>query len=178
MGGGHEASVTIVTPKLVRVIIGVDDTDTKEKGATWATVLSMAKECPVGRFMEHRIIQLNPRSPTKTTNCVATAVSFAVREKDIPALIEYCFDYIRRRSYSEDAVMAVFTGLRVPKALSEFGYDAKSVMFEREKGVAVAAEAGVQIIEITGAGGTIGAIAAIGCFDLGIEAAGVPEDFE
>lgn len=178
MGGGHESKVTIVTPKMVRVIIGVDDTDTKEKGATWAVGLSMARNCPYGKFLEHRIIQLNPKSPTKTTNCVATAVSFAVREKDVPALVEYCFDFIKERSYSEDAVMTVFTGLDIPKELSEFGYQAKSVMFEREKGIEIAQKCGVQIIEVTGKGGTIGAIAAIGCFDLGTEAAGVPEDFE
>jgi hypothetical protein len=40
----------------------------------------MARECPYGHFMEHKIVQLNPRCPTKTTNCVATAVSFAIRE--------------------------------------------------------------------------------------------------
>ena len=33
IGGGHTAHVDIFTPKLIRVIIGVDDTDTKEKGA-------------------------------------------------------------------------------------------------------------------------------------------------
>ena len=31
MGGAHRAHVDIITPKLVRVIIGIDDTDTKEK---------------------------------------------------------------------------------------------------------------------------------------------------
>lgn len=178
MGGGHEASVTIVTPKMVRVIIGVDDTDTKEKGATWAAGLAMAQKCPVGKFMEHRIVQLNPKSPTKTTNCVATAVSFAVREKDIPALIEFCFDFIKEHSYSEDAVMTVFQGLKIPEPLQKFGYDAKSIMFDIGKGIEVAQQNGVQIINVTGSGGTIGAIAAIGCFDLGTEAAGVPEDFE
>lgn len=178
IGGGHEAKVTIVTPKMIRVVIGIDDTDTKEKGATWAVGLSMARGCPYGKFLEHKIIQLNPRSPTKTTNCVATAISFAVCEKDVPALIEYCFDYIRKHSFSEDAVMTVFSGLRIPEALSEFGYRAKSVMFDREECIRIAQENGVQILEVTGSGGTVGAVAAIGCFDLGVEAAGMPEDFE
>ena len=42
MGGAHKATVEIVTPKMVRVIVGVDDTDTKEKGASWVTSLKMA----------------------------------------------------------------------------------------------------------------------------------------
>ena len=178
MGGGHEARVKIVSKKMVRLIIGVDDTDTKEKGATWATALSMANQAPVGYFLEHRIIQLNPKSPTKTTNCCATAVSFAIEEKDIPALIEFCYDFLRKNSYSQDAVMTVFKGLEIPKGLSDFGYSAKSVMYEKQKAVEVAEANGVQIMNVTGEGGLIGAVAAIGCFDLGPEAAGVPEDFE
>jgi tRNA(Ile2) C34 agmatinyltransferase TiaS len=128
--------------------------------------------------MEHRIIQLNPKSPTKTTNCCATAVSFAVEEKDIAALVEYCYDYIKKGSYSDAAVMTVFKGLSVPKDLSDFGYSAKSVMYEKSKAIEVAENNGVQIINVTGDGGLVGAVAAIGCFDLGPEAAGVPEDFE
>ena len=36
----------------------------------------------------------------------------------------------------------------------------------------------IEIYEITGKKGTIGAVAAIGCFDLGVRSAGIPEDFE
>jgi len=35
----------------------------------------------------------------------------------------------------------------------------------------------VHIHEITGRRGAIGAVAAIGCFDLGLYSAGLPEDF-
>lgn len=178
MGGAHTAHVDIITPKLVRVIIGVDDTDTKEKGATWATSLAMARDCPVGYFMGHKIIQLNPRCPTKTTNCCGTAVAFAVREEEIPKLVEFCYDYVKRNSYSQDAVMTVYKGLEIPKALSDFGWSAKSIMYKNADAEKIAAENGVQIINVTGSGGTIGAVAAIGCFDMGIRAAGIPEDFE
>lgn len=177
IGGGHTAHVDIITPKMVRLVIGVDDTDTKEKGATWATALKMGQNAPVGHFLEHKIIQLNPKTPTKTTNCCSSAVSFAVREEDIPRLTEYCVDFLKKESYSTDAVMTVFQGLEVPKRLVEYGWSAKSTMYTREDAVKVAEECGVQIISITGTDGTIGAVAAIGCVDLGPEAAGVPEDF-
>ena len=42
----------------------------------------------------------------------------------------------------------------------------------------IADENGVEIISVTGNGGIIGAVAAIGCADLGTEAAGVVEDFQ
>jgi len=179
MGGGHVAHVDIITPKLVRVIIGIDDTDTKEKGATWVAGLKLGTQCPIGKFIEHKIVQLNPNAPNKTTNCCGTAVSFAVKESEIPALIEFATDFIRKESYSEDAIMTVFQGLQIPKGLSDFGWSCKSVLYKPEDAIKVAGDNGVQIISLNGGmKGVIGAVAAIGCFDMGERAAGVPQDFE
>ncbi len=178
IGGAFKANVDIITPKMVRVIIGLDDTDTKEKGASWVVSLQLGTTCPIGRFIDHKIIQLNPKVPNKTTNCCSTAVSFAVKEEDIPALIEYCREFIKRNTYSEDAVMTVYKGLRTPEALRKFGWDAKTILFTPDEAIKVAEENGVQIISVTGTKGVIGAVAAIGCFDYGYKAAGIPEDFE
>lgn len=177
IGGAHRAHVDIITPKMVRVIIGIDDTDTKEKGASWVVSLKLGMECPIGRFLEHKIIQLNPKVPNKTTNCCSTAVSFAVKEEEIPALIEYAVDFVRKQSYSEDAVITVFQGLEVPKKLRDYGWSCKSVLYTTDDAIKVAEETGVQIISVTGLKGVIGAVAAIGCFDLGERSAGIPEDF-
>ena len=178
IGGAHRAHVDIITPKLVRVIIGIDDTDTKEKGASWVASLKLGMSCPIGHFIEHKIIQLNPEVPNKTTNCCSTAVSFAVSEREIPALIEYAVDFIRKESYSEDAVITVYQGLEVPEKLRDFGWSCKSVLYTPADAMRVAEENGVQIISVTGMKGVIGAVAAIGCFDLGEKSAGIPEDFE
>lgn len=178
IGGAHRAHVDIITPKLVRVIIGIDDTDTKERGASWVTSMRLGTTCPIGRFIEHKIIQLNPKVPNKTTNCCSTAVSFAVREEEIPALIEYAVDFVRKESYSDDSVITVYQGLQVPEALRDFGWSCKSVLYTPEDAIRAAEENGVQIISVTGTKGVIGAVAAIGCFDLGERSAGIPEDFE
>lgn len=177
IGGAHRAHVDIITPKMVRVIIGIDDTDTKEKGASWVVSLKLGMECPIGRFLEHKIIQLNPKVPNKTTNCCSTAVSFAVKEEEIPALVEYAVDFVRKQSYSEDAVITVFQGLEVPEKLRDYGWSCKSVLYTTDDAIKVAEETGVQIISVTGLKGVIGAVAAIGCFDLGERSAGIPEDF-
>lgn len=177
IGGAHRAHVDIITPKMVRVIIGIDDTDTKERGASWVVSLKLGMECPIGRFLEHKIIQLNPKVPNKTTNCCSTAVSFAVKEEEIPALIEYAVDFVRKQSYSEDAVITVFQGLEVPEKLRDYGWSCKSVLYTTDDAIKVAEETGVQIISVTGLKGVIGAVAAIGCFDLGERSAGIPEDF-
>ena len=178
IGGAHRAHVDIITPKLVRVIIGIDDTDTKEKGASWVTSMKLGTTCPIGRFIEHKIIQLNPKVPNKTTNCCSAAVSFAVREEEVPALIEYAVDFVRKESYSDDSVITVYQGLHVPEALRDFGWSCKSVLYTPEDAIRVAEENGVQIISVTGTKGVIGAVAAIGCFDLGERSAGIPEDYE
>ena len=178
IGGAHVAEVEIVTPKMVRIIIGVDDTDTKEKGASWVATMKFGNECPIGRFLEHKIIQLNPKVPSKTTNCCSTAVSFAVKEEDIPKIIEFAKRFFTENSYSKDTVMTVFVGLKIPKALEKFGWDAKSIIFTEKDAIAAAKKSGVEVIELTGKKGIIGAVAAIGCFDMGARSAGLPEDFK
>jgi len=178
IGGAHRIEVTVVTPKLVRVVIGVDDTDTREKGATWASVLKLARACPVGHFLEHKIIQLNPEAPNKTTNCTSSAVSFAVLEKEVEGLVQYFVESVRKETFSDNTVVAVFVGLRVPDPLVKYGWEAKSILYSADSAFRVAEQNGVRIIEITGRNGAIGAVSAIGCFDLGLRAAGLPEDFE
>ncbi|MDR2866062.1 MAG: DUF1743 domain-containing protein [Methanomassiliicoccaceae archaeon] len=177
IGGAHYAEVEIVTPKMVRVIIGVDDTDTKEKGASWVTTMNLGAKCPYGKYIDHKIIQLNPLVPNKTTNCCSTAVSFAVEPNERDKLIGYAKEFLAESTYSDNTVMTVFEGLRIPKELEDFGWNAKRIIFKVDDALDVAKRCGVDVIEITGTKGTIGAVAAIGCFDMGLRSAGVPEDF-
>jgi len=178
MGGAKMACTEIVTPKMVRVIIGVDDTDTPESGASWVASLKMGKSCPYGRYLEHKIVQLNPKAPNKTTNCCSTAVSFAVVPEDVDKLVEYCKEFLKKESYSDATVMTVFKGLKASKELTDWSWSAKSVLYRPEDALKIAEENGVEVIYVTGKKGVIGAVAAIGCFDMGVEAAGVPEDFD
>lgn len=176
IGGAHRIEVTVTSPKLVRVIIAVDDTDTKERGATWASVLKLARECTIGHLLEHKIVQLNPNVPEKTTNCSSTGVSFAVREEEAPALIEYFVNTVRRESVSKNTAIVIFQGLKVPQALVDYGLRAKKEILTVDIARAAARDGGASIIEVTGPRGTIGAVAGLGCFDLGLRAAALPED--
>lgn len=176
IGGAHRVEVSITTPKLVRVIFAVDDTDTKEKGASWVLMLRMARECPVGHYLEHKIIQLNPNVPEKTTNCVSVGVSFAVAEKDIPALTDHVLRFVKDNTFSDNTTLAIFQGLKIPAEVEDYGHRAKREIFRIEDARKVADRNGVTIIEVTGKRGTIGAVAGIGCFDMGLKAAALPED--
>lgn len=178
MGGAHTVNTEIVTPKMIKVIIGMDDTDTKDGGASWVTSLKMATTCPYGKFLEHKIIQLNPKAPNKTTNCCSTAVSFVVYPKDLNKLIEHCVDFVTKNTLSDNTVMTVFTGLKIPEKLVDWGWKAKSILYTKEEAYQAAKENDVRVINIDKDNGVIGAVAAIGCFNIGIKSAGLPEDFE
>lgn len=179
LGGAHSVEVEIVTHKRVRIILGLDDTDTPSQGATWVVTMKLSRDCPYGEFIQHKIIQLNPKAPNKTTNCCSTAISFAVREDEKEKLIEYAKEFFAKESFSEDTVMTVYEGLRIPEELAQWSWDAKSVLYEVEDAVRMAEKHGVRTYSLKkGDKGVIGAVAAIGCFDMGLRSAGLPEDFD
>jgi methanogenesis imperfect marker protein 11 len=177
VGGANRIEVTIATPKMIRAVFAVDDTDTKEKGASWVLMLKAAREAPVGHLLVHKIVQLNPNVKEKTTQCVAVGVSFAVVEKDFPELRRHFIEYIKKGTFSQNTVLAIIKGLRIPEIVRDYGQRAKREVLTIEDAEYAARKGGVELVEITGPRGAIGAVAGIGCHDLGIEAAGLPEDF-
>jgi methanogenesis imperfect marker protein 11 len=178
VGGANRIEVMVKTPKMIRAIFAADDTDTKEKGASWVLMLKCAQTCPVGHFLEHKIVQLNPNAPDKTTQCVAVGISFAVQEKDLRALHDYVVKFVRENTLSKHTALAVFKGLRIPKILEDYGMRAKKEILTIEDAVAAAQAGGTEIVEITGRRGAIGAVAGVGCFDMGPRAAMIPEDWQ
>jgi methanogenesis imperfect marker protein 11 len=177
-GGAHRAEVEVVTPVMRRLLVGIDDTDTKEEGATWALGLRLGKSFPVGRFLQHRLVQLNPMVPEKTTNCVATCLSFAVAPGDLEKAKAYAFDFVEDQSFSDNSSVAFFEGLMVPLEVKAFGQRAKGEFLKWEEAERVAATSRVDLRTVTGKRGHIGALAAIGCYDLGAAAAALPSDLE
>lgn len=178
LGGSNEIEITIVTKKMNRLIIGIDDTDSKEKGASWVLMLEMMNSIPYAKPLQHKIIQLNPEVPEKTTSCVSIGTSFAVEPKNLKSAVDFAVDFIRERTLSKHTSMAVFEGLRIPDNIKDYGENAKNKIFTIEEAENIAKNNDIDIIEITGKRGAIGALAAIGCFDLGLKAAGLKEDFQ
>lgn len=177
IGGANQVEITIVTRKMKRLIIGIDDTDSKEKGASWVLMLELMSAMPFGKPLNHKIIQLNPKVPEKTTSCVSIAASFAVEDQDLDEVVEFAKDFLKKNTHSKHTSMAIFEGLRIPQGLKSYGQEAKSRIISIHEAETKAKEHGVKMIEVTGKRGKIGALAAIGCFDLGLRAAGLPEDF-
>jgi methanogenesis imperfect marker protein 11 len=178
VGGNRKVEIRITTPLRKRVILGLDDTDTKEKGATWVLGLRLGKEAPRGVFLSHKIVQLNPNAPQKTTNCASTGVSFAAKEEEIDGIISWAKEFVAGNTFSEHTSLASYIGLDIPRRLTRFGAEAKEMILSIPDAEHAARESGVEVHEITGRRGAIGAVAAIACFDLGLYSAGLPEDFK
>ena len=119
-GGGKVAGSTIWLPRMQRVLIGVDDTDTPEEGATWTLVHNIAKAVADEKsvYLSHTIVQLFP-VPFKTKNCVALVAEFASSEPD--RLTGKFRQLLERYTLSEKTGMAVYTAFEPSQKVLEFG---------------------------------------------------------
>jgi methanogenesis imperfect marker protein 11 len=108
-GGGRVAGSTVWLPRRERILIGVDDTDTPEEGATWTLAHNIAKavEDDRSRYLSHTLVQLFP-VPFRTKNCVATVCEFATSEPQV--LVDRFHRYLEKYTLSEKTGMAVFRG--------------------------------------------------------------------
>lgn len=158
-GGGRVARGAIVLPRRERMIIGVDDTDSKTVGATWSLIHNIAQKVdrPEARYISHSLVQLFP-VPTKTQNCVSTVVEFACLPGRGEGMLGDFRALLQKYTVSEQTGMAVFRDFD-PSELLAFGLRCKRERVSYEDAVKVAQEAGVQII-MKGQG-LIGAIAAL-----------------
>ena len=120
-GGGRVARGTIVLPRRERMIIGIDDTDSKTEGATWSLVHNIAQKVDrkEARYISHSLVQLFP-VPTKTQNCVATVVEFACLPDKAEGMLSKFKALLRKYSVSSQTGMAVFRDYD-PSSLLPFG---------------------------------------------------------
>lgn len=159
-GGSKMSSGTLTLPKRSRIIIGVDDTDTKEEGATWALVNNIATmvDSKAFRYVSHAIVQLYPVK-AKTKNCVATVVEFASLNDNKP--IKKFKKLLEDLSLSDMTGMAVLKSFDAERLLS-YGDAARSGEVLHSAAIEAADAAGV-VVCLEGRG-IIGAIAAIPFF--------------
>lgn len=158
-GGSRLAQGTIVLPARRRVLIGVDDTDTKERGATWTLVHNIAKHVCSKEvvYLSHTIVQLFP-VPEKTQNCTATVVELGCTEDAIQHTISSFERLLIRHSLSEEVGMAVWVGFGCD-FLREYSARARSHRVSWDEALQTAHEHGV-LAPIEGRG-FIGALAAL-----------------
>jgi methanogenesis imperfect marker protein 11 len=159
-GGSLLSRGTLSLPKRSRVVIGVDDTDTKDEGATWSLVHNIANrvDSKEFRYVSHSIVQLYPVK-AKTKNCVATVVEFASLKSD--QKIKKFLRLLEKYSLSEHTGMAVLRSFNA-KNLLHYGNAARSGEVTMAAALEAASCAGVKLFQE--GRGIIGAIACLPFF--------------
>ena len=123
-GGGKIAGATIWLPRRQRFLIGVDDTDTPDDGATWTLVHNIANavEDAQSVYLSHTIVQLFP-VPYRTKNCVSIVAEFATSDPEgLTARFE---ELLRKYTLSEKTGMAVYSGFTPSEKLLAYGRKVK-----------------------------------------------------
>lgn len=174
-GGSKFGRAAVVTPVMEKVILGIDDTDTKDEGATWTLANNLGMELSTMGFeyLDHITVQLYPHNPNKTQNCVAIALVFAVKPGEIDELVKKATEILKKHTLSDKTAIAVIEGFNIPEKLREYAEAAKKSMIYLEETQRLANELGIQLVEVTGAQGEIGALAALGLYNDVEEAARV-----
>ena len=123
-GGGKVAGATIWMPRMQRVLIGVDDTDTPEEGATWTLVHNIAKavEDEHSVYLSHTIVQLFP-VPYRTKNCVGLVAEFATTDPE--GLTDMFHALLKKYTLSQKTGMAVYSGFSPSRELLAYGWSVK-----------------------------------------------------
>jgi len=119
-GGGKIAAATLWLPRMQRVLIGVDDTDTPEEGATWTLVHNIARAVGDDRsiYLSHTIVQLFP-VPYRTKNCVGLVAEFATNDPD--GLVSRFRGLLEKYTLSKKTGMAVYSGFSPSEELLAYG---------------------------------------------------------
>ncbi|ABR57062.1 domain of unknown function DUF1743 [Methanococcus aeolicus Nankai-3] len=179
-GGSKLGKGAVITPKMEKVIVGIDDTDTKEEGATWVLaneIGNIVEKEGWGYYIDHTIIQLYPGNPNKTQNCVSIGLTFAIYPEYKYKLKELIKNQLKEKSLSDKTAVAVYYGITPSKSMKLFTCKAKRGMVTVEEAKSVAMRNNIDIIKVFEKdGGIIGAVAALGLAEHHEQAAKLPDD--
>ncbi|MGL4670028.1 MAG: methanogenesis marker protein 11 [Methanobacteriaceae archaeon] len=166
-GGSKLGKAAVITPKMEKIVIGVDDTDTKDEGATWTMAHNLGMELKeMGyEYLNHVIIQLYPHNPHKTQNCVTVALTFAINTSEKEEFLNNLRTILKRDTLSNKTAIAILEGIKIPGELREYSIAAKTRMVTVEEAEELADKLNIPLEAITGEQGKVGALAALGIYN-------------
>jgi methanogenesis imperfect marker protein 11 len=169
MGGGAKVGRSVIMlPLKCKLCVGVDDTDTKEEGATWCLANNIALEVEKKGWADYvslTLTQLYKGNPYKTSNCVSSGLVLAVEPRRLSDCLNYMEEALRKRTLSPHTGIAYKVCVMVPQELRDFTERAKRGIVRLEDAYQVASSARVTLRVVTGERGCIGALAALGLID-------------
>jgi methanogenesis imperfect marker protein 11 len=144
-------------------LIGIDDTDSKDTGATWTLTHNIAKEldCPEAVYLSHALVQLFP-VPEKTQNCMSTVLEFGcIDRKAKSKLIEDLKKALKKYSASSQTGMVVLSDFYA-KGLYGYSNRCRTERVSKADSLHCAEENNVEVI--LDGNGLIGALASLPWF--------------
>jgi len=152
----------IRTKALTHLVIGVDNTDKADEGATFALAIALLEYLseisgtfPIG----HHIAMLWQDLPEKTAGNSCSAIEIAVIPEKTDLIRRAVVRFIGDESISDDWGIAIHTGFMIPKQLMQFGSDARHRLVTEAEARSCADTCNVFTY---GGAGVIGSLAAIG----------------
>jgi hypothetical protein len=149
------------TRALTYLILGVDDTDSREGGATFALSLALLQflgnipgVIPIG----HHVAMLNPSIPEKTAGNSCSYIELAIEPGMSGRLRDRALLFMEDESFSQNWGIAVKEGFRIPPELRRYGAMTREERVSVDQAKAVAEDCGVLL---HGGRGVIGALAAV-----------------
>lgn len=156
----------IYTKALTHLTIGIDDTDTKERGATFALSLALLQHLGGIRGVfpiTHRIAMLNPGVPSRTAGNSCSYIEIAAEPGDLGRLKEKAVQFVSDETSSPEWGVAVREGFIIPAELRQFGKRAREAIVTEREALDVA---GHTMTDVSGGRGVIGALAAVSLLGL------------
>jgi hypothetical protein len=151
----------VVTQALDHLIIGIDDTDSEEGGATFALALGLLQYIgklegviPIG----HQVVMLNPFYRRRTAGNSCSYIECAVEPARFAQIRDIASRFVAEESLSEEWGVAIKRGFIIPEKLRDFG---RSVRTDEVSIRTARTIADRFSIHLTGGCGMVGALAAI-----------------
>lgn len=158
----HSTEGCIRTQALQHIIIGIDNTDSLEEGATFALAIALldylselSGTFPIG----HHIAMLWQDLPEKTAGNSCSAIELAVVPEKADLIRRAAVRFVGDESVSDSWGIAMKTGFIIPKSLHQFGMKARTSLVTCAEARQCARECDIYTY---GGAGIIGSLAAIG----------------
>lgn len=169
------------TRALSHLIIGIDDTDGKKGGATFALALALLQYLGSTRGaipIEHHVAMLNPAIAEKTAGNSCSYIELAMPPDLLGKITERAALFIGDEAMSAEWGLAIKQGFRITPGLRKYAGDARTGRVTPATASRTARREGISLI---GGRGVIGALAAVGLSGLRNEIllnprAGIPID--
>ena len=158
---GNLVEGEVVTQARTHLVIGIDDTDNSEGGATFALALGLLQYLeklkgviPIG----HHVVMLNPGHIERTAGNSCSFIELAVEPQLVSHITDLSTRFVSEESLSPDWGIAVKQGFLISDELRLFGKKARESVITVKQAKETAINNNVYL---TGGRGRIGALAAV-----------------